>query len=112
MTLKHNHYPQGNNDFNDNDNINNNNNNNNNNFALKEIEKKRRYKNLELEIQRMRTMKTEVIAVVVGALGTVKKEMVEKHQESIGESHCDKDPKHLYAGICTNPQEGTWDCLE
>ncbi|CAH3147897.1 unnamed protein product, partial [Porites lobata] len=35
------------------------------------------YKDLELEIQRMWHMKTVVIPVVVGALGTVKKGMVE-----------------------------------
>ena len=48
-------------------------NSNNNNIALKEIEKKSKYKDLELEIQRMWHMKTVVIPVVVGALGTVKK---------------------------------------
>ena len=47
------------------------------NIALNEIEKKSTYKDLELEIQRMWQMKTEVIPVVVGALGTVKKGMVE-----------------------------------
>ena len=50
-------------------------------------------------------MKSEVILVVVGALGTIKKGMVE-HQESIRESYCDRDPKDQHAGICTNPQEG------
>ena len=46
-------------------------------IALKETEKKSKYKDLELEIQGMWHMKTVVIPVVVGALGTVKKGMVE-----------------------------------
>ena len=44
------------------------------NIALEEIEKKSKYKDLELEIQRMWHMKTVVIPVVDGA---VKKGMVE-----------------------------------
>ena len=47
------------------------------NISLKEIEKKSKYKNLELKIQRMWHMKTVVIPVVVFALGTVKKGTVE-----------------------------------
>ena len=47
------------------------------NIALKEIEKKNEYKDLELEIQRMWHMKTVFIPVVAGVLGTVKKKMVE-----------------------------------
>ena len=49
-------------------------------IALKETEKKskyKQYKDLELEIQRIWHTKTVVIPVVVGALGTVKKDMVE-----------------------------------
>ena len=46
-------------------------------IALKEIEKKSKHKDLEFEIQRMWQMKTEVILVVVGALGAIKKGMVE-----------------------------------
>ena len=47
------------------------------NVALTEIKTKRKCKDLKLEIQRMWQMKTEVTPVVVGALGTVKKRMVE-----------------------------------
>ena len=46
-------------------------------IALKEIEKKSKYKDLKLEIQRMWHMKTLVIPMVVGPLGTVKKGMEE-----------------------------------
>ena len=42
---------------------------------MKETEKKSKYKDLELEIQRMWHIKTEVVPVVVGALGTIKKGM-------------------------------------
>ena len=47
------------------------------NIALKEFERKSKYKDLELEIQKMWQKKTVVIPVVVSALGTVKKGMVE-----------------------------------
>lgn len=47
------------------------------NITLKEVEKKSKYKDPDLEIQKVWQMKTEVIPVVVGALDTVKKDMVE-----------------------------------
>ena len=47
------------------------------NIAVTEMKTKRKSKDLKLEIQRMWQMKTEVTPVVVGALGTVKKRMVE-----------------------------------
>ena len=46
--------------------------------------------------------KTEVIPVVVGGLGTVKKGLVE-NIEKVSMIYCDGDPKDLHAGICTNP---------
>ena len=54
--------------------------------ALNEIEKKSKYKDLKLEIQRMWQTKTEVIPGLVGALGTVKKGIVEntrKYQKEL-----------------------------
>ena len=48
------------------------------NMSSKEIEKKSKYKDLEIEIQRMWKMKTEVIPIVIAALGTIKIGMVNK----------------------------------
>ena len=45
------------------------------NVSCKEIERKSKYKDLEIETQRMWKMKTEVIPIVIGALGTIKKVM-------------------------------------
>ena len=66
------------------------------NIALKEIEKKSKYKDLELEIQRMWQMTT-----VDSKEGDDR-----KHQESIRASYYDRDSKDLHAGICANPQKG------
>ena len=52
-------------------------------------------------------MKTVVIPVVVGALGTVKKGMVENIKKvSERANNYDRDSKDLHAGVCTNPQKG------
>ena len=48
------------------------------NIALKDMEKKSKYKDLEVEIQSKWHMRTVVIPVVVDALGKVKKGMLEK----------------------------------
>ena len=50
-------------------------------------------------------MKTVVIPVGVGALGTCKEWDGGKHKESIRSSYCDGDSKDLQAGICANPQK-------
>ena len=47
------------------------------NITLKEIEKKSKCKDLEREILKMWPMKSKVIPVVVGALGKIKKGMIE-----------------------------------
>ena len=64
------------------------------NIALKDIEKKSKYKDLDLEIQRMWHRKTVVIPEVVGALGTVKKGMVENiNKVTIRESYIGTYPQ-------------------
>ena len=50
-------------------------------------------------------MKTVVIPVVVGALGTIKKEIVENIKK-VSERATVTDSKDLHAGICANPQKG------
>ena len=52
-------------------------------------------------------MKTEVIPVVVGALGTIKKGMVENIERvSEGANVTETQKISMHAGICTNSQEG------
>jgi hypothetical protein len=61
-------------------------NNNNNNVIQKEAEKKLKYKNLSIEIQRMWNMKCFVMSVIIGATGIVSKSL-QKYLETIPGQH-------------------------
>ena len=65
------------------------------NIALKETKKKNKYKDLELEIERMGHMRTEVVPVVVGALGTIKKGMIENIKR-VSERATVKEKQKIY----------------
>ena len=52
------------------------------NVIAKEYEKRSKYKDLEIEIQRMWKMKTTVLPIVVGALGTMSKDF-DKHLKEL-----------------------------
>jgi len=67
-------------------NNNNNNNNNNVNCYYKEAEKILKYKDLTTEIQRMWNVKTNVIQVIIGAIGTISKSF-RKYVSNIPEKH-------------------------
>ena len=43
------------------------------NISAKEFEKLSKYKDLKIEISKMRKMKTRTITIIVGALGMIKK---------------------------------------
>ena len=43
------------------------------NISLKEFQKLSKYKDLEIEVTKMRKLKTKTIPVVIGALGMIKK---------------------------------------
>ena len=76
------------------------------NIALKEIERKKsKYKDLELEIQRMWQMKNRSDLCGCWCAWHSKEGNGRKHQESIRESYCDRDPKDLHAGIYTIPRK-------
>ena len=45
------------------------------NASVKTMEKHTKYKDLEIEVERMRGLKTTIVPVVIGALATIKKDM-------------------------------------
>ena len=55
-----------------------------NNTSNKVSEKRSKYKDLEIEITRMWQMKTEIIPVVIGALGVIKKGSEKVVREILG----------------------------
>ena len=55
-----------------------------NNTSTKVSEKRSKYKDLEIEITRMWQMKTEIIPVVIGALGVIKKGSEKVVREILG----------------------------
>ena len=63
------------------------------NISSKEFEKKYKYKDLEIEIQRMWKMKTKVIPVVVGALGAISKDFKAYIENIPGKINCTKYKK-------------------
>ena len=73
------------------------------NIALKETEKKSKYKDLELEIQRMWLSENRSDPCGCWRAWYSEKGYGRKHQESIRESYYDRDSKDLHAGICANP---------
>ena len=60
------------------------------NLSLKEYEKISKYKDLEIEIQKMWHLKAIVIPVVVGALGMIKRK-AEGHINQIPGNSCRED---------------------
>ena len=55
------------------------------NISVKEFDKLSKYKNLQIEIERMWQLRTTVIPVVVGAFGMVKKDVLHYRRSIPGE---------------------------
>ena len=72
------------------------------NIALKETEKKCKYKDLELKIQNV-AYENRSDPCGCWCAWYSEEGYGRKHQESIRESYYDGDSKDLHTGICTNP---------
>ena len=68
------------------------------NISSKEFEKIYKYKDLEIEIQRMWKMKTKVIPVVVGALGAITKDFKTYIENIPGKINCSEVQKIALLG--------------
>jgi hypothetical protein len=75
------------------------------NVTQEEAEKKLKYKNLSIEIQRMWNMKCLVIAVIIGATGIVSKSL-QKYLETIPGQHSNRFPtKNCHTRNITHHKE-------
>ena len=70
---------------------------------MKEMEKKFKYQDLEIEIQWMWKMKTEVIPTVIGALGTIRKGM----EDNIRKYESSDSPIDMLTRNCKDPSIST-----
>ena len=73
------------------------------NVSSKEIEKKSKYKDLEIEIQRMWKTKTEVIAIVIGALATIQIGMVNNIRNVSEKNKYSVSSKDVLIRDCKDP---------
>jgi hypothetical protein len=74
------------------------------NMIKKEAEKVLKYKDLIVEIQRMWNVKTKVIPVITGAIGTISKSF-RKYVSNIPGSQGTTENSHI--GHCTHTSEST-----
>jgi endonuclease III-like uncharacterized protein len=76
------------------------------NVNKKEAEKILKYKDLTIEIQRMWNVKTKVIAVIIGATGTILKSF-RKYASNIRKTRSQVTTENYHIGHCTHSSEST-----
>ena len=77
------------------------------NVIQKEAEKVHKYRDLQIEVQRMWSAKTCVIPVVIGALGTMTLEEKQELRRNIRQSISTSAPEGGLTQNCRNPEENT-----